>query len=795
MTKNKTNTKEKKSSLNVYIINILITLTIFLITLIINDVAPFGNKDLAINDAYYQYKPMLFNFIKSIQEGTLSTYSFTNALGNSFFFNFTYYLSSPLNLFAILFKSANSMFLSVVTIKLLMTTVLTTFYAMKKTNNKVISSIIAISYAFSSWFLAYNQSIMWLDSFMMLPLFQYGLEKLMNENKPYIYILSLAFIMFSNFYMAWMICLYTLAYFIFNTIFTKKELSLKLKSFNTITFSTLITMLIALVYIYITYDSFMNIDLYINSVTSDFTTMPLLNILKSIFTGSTMMNLTHYGKTFPNIALNTIFTISLFYYFINSKIDKKDKLKNLLVFIFIIILLYSKTLNYIMNCFHVPVGYNFRYSFLISFYFIHIFIQNYKNFDNKIYKRVYFINALLLILLIVEFVTKNIELNIFLLNLIPLIIYTLYFIFYKNNKFFKYLFPIIVILEIIVSTIINISPNIERTEKDLIYNKETLNYREENSNDPTKLNFQLYENKNVILYFSSMQYNQVVLDLQTFGCETDNKALISSCPNNQVFKTLLNIKPNNEYHLEKLFAANQKIQNISLNEENYFENQNLLLKTISNSTTDTIIKEELSPIKKQKNKYKITKDGTYYLLLDAKYQVITVGNNAYTYNKELVTNKELNAIEVQNTSYLEFELNKNDTIEITYPKEEDILETLPMYYFDKEEFIKIYNDLKDNQINYTSYKDNSIEGTINVEKDQIIFTSIPYDKNWKVTIDGKEVDKLLILNSLIGIECEPGTHTIKLEYKPKYIVPTIISITTLIGLITFMIINHKKRND
>ena len=106
---------------------------------------------------------------------------------------------------------------------------------MKKTDNKVISTIVSISYVFSAWFLSFNNSIMWLDAFVMFPLFQYGLEKLMNENKAYIYIFSLAYIMISNFYLAWMICLYTLAYFIFQTIFTKKETKEKLKNFNTIT--------------------------------------------------------------------------------------------------------------------------------------------------------------------------------------------------------------------------------------------------------------------------------------------------------------------------------------------------------------------------------------------------------------------------------------------------------------------------------------------------------------------------------------------------------------------------------
>ena len=143
---------------------------------------------------------MLFNFIKSIQEGNLSIFSFLNGLGNSFLFNYSYYLSSPLNILLLPFKSANTMFIAIITIKIIITAITTTFYAIKKTNNKLISILISTAYIFSAWFLAYNQTIMWLDAFMMFPLFQYGLEKLLNENKKYIYILPLSYIIIQTFY-------------------------------------------------------------------------------------------------------------------------------------------------------------------------------------------------------------------------------------------------------------------------------------------------------------------------------------------------------------------------------------------------------------------------------------------------------------------------------------------------------------------------------------------------------------------------------------------------------------------
>ena len=44
-----------------------------------------------------------------------------------------------------------------------------------------------------------------------------------------------------------------------------------------------------------------------------------------------------------------------------------------------------------------------------------------------------------------------------------------------------------------------------------------------------------------------------------------------------------------------------------------------------------------------------------------------------------------------------------------------------------------------------------MEGTITVDKDQVIFTSIPYDKDWEITIDGKKVQQTKILGEFMGI--------------------------------------------
>ena len=85
------------------------------------------------------------------------------------------------------------------------------------------------------------------------------------------------------------------------------------------------------------------------------------------------------------------------------------------------------------------------------------------------------------------------------------------------------------------------------------------------------------------------------------------------------------------------------------------------------------------------------------------------------------------------------------------------------------------------------FKEDHLTGTVNVPEDKtVLFTSIPYDKGWILTVDGQRVEPLLFeretfdketgevtgseqqpyLDALIAVRLTPGTHTLDLKYRP-----------------------------
>jgi len=80
-------------------------------------------------------------------------------------------------------------------------------------------------------------------------------------------------------------------------------------------------------------------------------------------------------------------------------------------------------------------------------------------------------------------------------------------------------------------------------------------------------------------------------------------------------------------------------------------------------------------------------------------------------------------------------------------------------------FRRGYEILSASTLNITSLSDTKIEGTINCDRDGLLYTSIPQNGNWTVTVDGKEADISLVGDVMVGVELTEGAHTVCFTYK------------------------------
>ena len=118
-----------------------------------------------------------------------------------------------------------------------------------------------------------------------------------------------------------------------------------------------------------------------------------------------------------------------------------------------------------------------------------------------------------------------------------------------------------------------------------------------------------------------------------------------------------------------------------------------------------------------------------------------------------------------------------------------------IYSLDMEVFKEAITRLQQGnvQIDPENYREDYLPGTITTTNaNQLITTTIPYDKGWQVTVDGKKVETVELANALVGYYIEePGDHEIEMRYCPKELVLGVaVSIISTIAF--FLLIIFEK---
>ena len=181
------------------------------------NVIPFGDYTVLRMDLYHQYGPLFAELYDRITQGESLIYSWNSGLGSSFLGNFSNYLASPLAIVMLLLghKNMPEAIAVMVLLKAAFASAFFSYYLRKNTGkNDFTISAFGVLYSFCGFFIAYYWNIMWIDAMAVFPLVMYGIEQIIKNGKFKTYLFSLAVVMLSNYYMAYIICIFSVIYFI-----------------------------------------------------------------------------------------------------------------------------------------------------------------------------------------------------------------------------------------------------------------------------------------------------------------------------------------------------------------------------------------------------------------------------------------------------------------------------------------------------------------------------------------------------------------------------------------------------
>ena len=103
------------------------------------------------------------------------------------------------------------------------------------------------------------------------------------------------------------------------------------------------------------------------------------------------------------------------------------------------------------------------------------------------------------------------------------------------------------------------------------------------------------------------------------------------------------------------------------------------------------------------------------------------------------------------------------------------------------------SSLKASGLQIESYSDTKITGTLSTNEANTVYTTIPYDENWNVYVDGERVDILKLGDATFGFDVSAGEHRIEMKYVHKqFWTGAAISIVG-IAIFVLLCIFEKKR--
>lgn len=180
--------------------------------------APFGEKSVLVLDLSAQYVWYLEAFRDAFAGGGGLIYSLSRSLGGEFLGILAYYLASPFSFLVLCFPKTEIQ-IAVYLILLLKTGA--SGAAMFFYLNRKFSSVspllrlgLSAAYALCGFAVAYQSNLMWTDALILLPIVIDGLERLVLDGARKQYTLSLALLIFCNYYIGYMVCLFCACYFL-----------------------------------------------------------------------------------------------------------------------------------------------------------------------------------------------------------------------------------------------------------------------------------------------------------------------------------------------------------------------------------------------------------------------------------------------------------------------------------------------------------------------------------------------------------------------------------------------------
>ena len=731
------------------------------------------------------------------------------------------------------------------------------YYILKAKGGSITKTIMfSIMYSLMSYAIVQTMNPMWLDGLILLPLIILSLERFVDKEESTFLVLLLALLFVSNFYIGYMTGVFVFLYLLYYLFGKKDEMTSRGKWVSVLKFIGLALLAVGLAS-FLLLPTYSALSLGKLTFTEPSFLPIQKSDLFDIFTKMLPMvydSINYHGH--PFIFSGTLSLLLLPLFFI-SKASQKEKITSGLFLGFMVACFMISTLDLVLHGFQFPNWLNYRYSFIFSFFVLVISYEAFDNLKELKMPHLATTAMVVIFMIVLtgkfEYEYLNPETVIWPAILLVLI----YSFLISSDLKGRHTKLVSITLVLLVATEMGFNAYfiIDGAHKEVYYSNRPsyrdyldrlyplVDFMKENDegfyrsetvikrsvNDPMALGIYGVSNS------SSMLNSRVITFLHKLGFASQEhwtrykgatplidsimgiKYIISEENPNNLYESRYEENGltlyENPYALPIAFRADKSIKTLQLNSIDPFINQNALLSFLLDDEYTEYFK--LVNIKEIvfENMNAVQNEGyvAYHAInpdLNAHIEYILDSygeNDMYMYlyaeyprkvniwlNQEYVDT--FYDYESDCIIYLGSHSEEKDVSLITTPIEDEyFLNNNMFYYLDTPLFTAAMEELGGKDTKVRKISETKLQISTFSEDQEILFTTIPYEPGWRIKLNGKKVEPIQILDSLMAIELNEGQNEIEMKFVPSGLYEG-ITISLLSSLILTGIVLLKRKN-
>lgn len=816
----------------IYLLSALTPLLCMLVIYAVFGVFPFGDRTVLVMDLNGQYADFMMYYRRALLGGDSLFYSLTKEMGGNVFGLFSYYLSSPFTLLMLFFPNeVMPEGVAVITILKIAASGLTFSVFLRNVfkNNSISIVLFSCAYALMTYSMHYSMCIMWLDGVIWLPIVLLGIERIMDGKSPLLMLAAYTVTMISNYYTAYMTTLFTVIYFCYRYAVREGEKSAKdfFKKLLKTAIAGALGVLLSVVLLFPTFMDILQGKLAGGGGYSpnEFLNGGITNIWRRLFIGQ-YDSITNSGT--PNIFCGVLCGLMTGVYFFNPKIKVRAKIAALCVYAVMFVSFFIQKIDIVWHIFQYPSWYPYRYAYAFNFFSVMIAFLGFINMDTAPIKWTAFgVSAYAALMICVRIFADSMLTNksLAMLTLIAVAVYAAAVLCLRacGGRGRNTVYALLIALtcaELITNGyfticgldkehtyqsrgeyaedvgVVSSAVDYVKAHDSGLYRMEKTIARTDNDSMSFGYNgmthYSSTYNSNVVNFNSRMGMLQEYILIRYLGSTviTDSilgvKYIVSDYNVNDAYEPVTETADytvyENPYALPLGFAANASAIKSPSYVSDYMENQNLFVSSLLG----------VSPAKNAASstdgaaEFTVGSDASYYIEVNEKYDG----------DINLTVNGEKTSCEYGNRGKKIFYIGDYKSGDNIRAELENNL-SMNVYSVDTDILGRSCAEKRgESGFNVTRYTNTEIEGTCTLGEDEILFTTIPYEKGWSAYVDGEKVPAQCAQGVFLAVDAGEGEHSVTLRYKvPGFAGAAAVSVPAVFLAVLFIAVCSKKPDD